>query len=526
MPVKRTRPKDHVYRTFHRECRFLYHSGYQTTVRCKLKLMLTLTSRLSRTLAFYPLAVDPCFIRDPLLHLLPRYGHATIFCTSVVGRESPSPTMVEEASATHTKSPASATGSHPQNRSSESCQSDGRTYNSYDMAHVDANDGDANESDGDVDAEMDIESDSAPSVHNDREMSVGEYFAGEWMKESEEGTETSFYHNRGAHDSSGDGTLVSQSQPLDYRFFSRLTVDISEEGTPVALLCLATHAEIYDVICSSLFQRRSWGILDPIIGVAFDSTSSNIRIISGWFDSAESDCVRSISSLPLYDLISGQPSVYVGSADECIYDLSDPQAARRFTHWLWVQAENWVNIARTAGSECQPSIRVQPLPWRIDQAALFSTTETDSDSRDARFQSWHDSLAACQPEQDDEYCGSDSASASSEVLETVEPCVLGLCLGSSTNTSPRPRALLDENTSIKYYMFPRGALVRSLLMPEMLAGPDPAFERHFLKVNEIYFALTSFCWIDPSVSRPPRLRVQFTEQFPRIKIIRCSHSTR
>lgn len=95
---------------------------------------------------------------------------------------------------------------------------------------------------------------------------------------------TAFYHDQ-------TPPASEKSALLDYSFLARLTVNLVEDTTPLSLLCIGQDDELQSAMTSCLFQRATWGIQDPLVGIALDRTTT-VRILIGWLeDTAESDCV-------------------------------------------------------------------------------------------------------------------------------------------------------------------------------------------------------------------------------------------
>jgi hypothetical protein len=50
------------------------------------------------------------------------------------------------------------------------------------------------------------------------------------------------------------------------------------------LLCVADEENIISLLSSVLYQRRVWGINEPVVGVVFSSTGTIGRVVLGWLD--------------------------------------------------------------------------------------------------------------------------------------------------------------------------------------------------------------------------------------------------
>ena len=60
------------------------------------------------------------------------------------------------------------------------------------------------------------------------------------------------------------------------------------------LLCVADEENITFLLSSVLYQRRVWGIDEPVVGIVFSKTGTVGRVVLGWLD---------LESTDVYDLV-------------------------------------------------------------------------------------------------------------------------------------------------------------------------------------------------------------------------------
>ncbi|KAF8075828.1 hypothetical protein FPV67DRAFT_1664153 [Lyophyllum atratum] len=485
-------------------------------------------------LSYYPLAMDPCFVGDPLVDLLPQYGHATaLMCTpmplndaSTSDCTSSSPSIASVEMADHT-SRGSSTGSHSQGTHDDDSMSED------DSESCESSDEDPN---WDIDAR--------------------EYFSGAHLQ-TEDGTETSFYHDpRGA---SADDTLHPQSGVLDHRLLARLTLDLAEETTPLALTCLAQESEIYSVMSSALFQRRAWGIVGPMMGITFDRMGTTVRIIFGWLEETNASC----GSI-----------VHVLHEAAGAYDLSDPDAAIDFAILVGGEARRFA-IERQRASEHFPqlleSISERQLKlWRVDQKDLASEFKRVEEAPlDSKVRKWLDSTdpsglvppyedingvsrqssvkLSIMPESNassqskktkkegkgvqgstdkkkDQGTATNqrleklkaSSSQSSQITHTYHegsseavPLLNAPPTSSPGSAASKQGSISastlaaggkhgDKSLLIRSFMFDRLATTRTLPVYSMLADSKIQIGWEFAKICKVYYEVTSFAWLSPA----------------------------
>lgn len=237
--------------------------------------ILELIDTIGRQLSYYPLAADPCFADDPLLNLAPQYGHATaIMCVPIPvdsGASEEDDSMLVATSPNAFSDEHSESIDHPSSSSMET-SGGGLISKDFDDMQSRARSNDMEQEDLDPNWDVDAR----------------KYFSGSPIEPS--GVETNFYHD--PSDYGPDDALYPPSDALDYRLLARLTLDPSEEITPLALICVAQKSEMYSAIVSALFQREAWGITDPLMGISFDRMGTTICLVLGWLEERDDSCVR------------------------------------------------------------------------------------------------------------------------------------------------------------------------------------------------------------------------------------------
>ncbi|KAI0316220.1 hypothetical protein OF83DRAFT_1128221, partial [Amylostereum chailletii] len=58
-------------------------------------------------------------------------------------------------------------------------------------------------------------------------------------------------------------------------------------ATLLCLFCMADSENIFDAVASALHQRHVWGVMQPIVGLAFDPFETTVQVVFGWFESVE-----------------------------------------------------------------------------------------------------------------------------------------------------------------------------------------------------------------------------------------------
>ena len=97
-------------------------------------------------------------------------------------------------------------------------------------------------------------------------------------------SENSYLSSTSSQDLNGSGIDVHTSQ-LHALAHPRASTPLC-----ISALCLATYDNIFDVMASTLHQRRAWGLAEvPVLGFAFHPQGTRLQTFWGWFDRCDED---------------------------------------------------------------------------------------------------------------------------------------------------------------------------------------------------------------------------------------------
>ncbi|KAG2354130.1 hypothetical protein BDR07DRAFT_1238791, partial [Suillus spraguei] len=89
-----------------------------------------------------------------------------------------------------------------------------------------------------------------------------------------------------ADSDSSDGFIESLDLPLQAHMLSGRGRRLS---AVVPVLLVADSHNIVPLMCSTLYQRRVWGIRQPVVGLCCSSTGMIATAIFGWLDPDQSE---------------------------------------------------------------------------------------------------------------------------------------------------------------------------------------------------------------------------------------------
>ncbi|OBZ71472.1 hypothetical protein A0H81_08667 [Grifola frondosa] len=149
------------------------------------------------------------------------------------------------------------------------------------------------------------------------------------------------------------------------------------------LICIADSDNIGMAISSILYQRRVWGIDEPVVGVSLSRTGTVARVLLGWLD-LESD---NNEFLPTPHIACADPDSEATTALGA-YDLSDPIDALNFAQFI-IGLDRCFDAIKTY--TLNP--RIQELPWRSDDVVISKL----DDRAHSRVEQWAEEVAMTDP---------------------------------------------------------------------------------------------------------------------------------
>ncbi|KAI0349505.1 hypothetical protein OH77DRAFT_1432014 [Trametes cingulata] len=156
----------------------------------------------------------------------------------------------------------------------------------------------------------------------------------------------------------------------------------------IPLVVVADEDDIISLMCSSLHQRRTLGVLTPVLGVAYTPTRHVCRILFGWLSADRAPATAIESSWATIAL----PSKSATSPCEGVFDLRSPAQARSFILFLQ-QACNHLLESHTstklAGTGvCDSDSADMPMIWRADTVYAAHCTLQPEEQGNMRLHMW------------------------------------------------------------------------------------------------------------------------------------------
>ncbi|KAK0213304.1 hypothetical protein DFS33DRAFT_1465269 [Desarmillaria ectypa] len=122
-------------------------------------------------------------------------------------------------------------------------------------------------------------------------------------------------------------------------------------------LCVTDQEDIFSLMSSVLYQRSTWGIPEPVVGIILSKTGFVGRVVLGWLDEERADP----DVLPAARFAYGDETRTDSSLG--VYDLTDPVSALKFGQFIISLRAHVEGIV--AQCQCQtPTFK--RLSWRSD----------------------------------------------------------------------------------------------------------------------------------------------------------------
>ncbi|KAK0202211.1 hypothetical protein DFS33DRAFT_1386500 [Desarmillaria ectypa] len=139
------------------------------------------------------------------------------------------------------------------------------------------------------------------------------------------------------HCFSSPPSKASSTSSLDISFHAHVLPGRGRRIDAVLpIICIADRENIVPLICSVAYQRRVWGIDDPVVGIILPRNGFSAQVILGWIDPPD---LRSNTVSPDDHTVDDLPIVHIAYSDTpCVangvFNLTDPISALAFSQFI------------------------------------------------------------------------------------------------------------------------------------------------------------------------------------------------
>ncbi|KAG7440399.1 uncharacterized protein BT62DRAFT_938077 [Guyanagaster necrorhizus] len=159
----------------------------------------------------------------------------------------------------------------------------------------------------------------------------------------------------------------SSTRSLDMSFQAHVLLGKGRRMDAVLpVICIADRENIMALIASVAYQRRVWGIEEPIVGVILTKDGFSAQVILGWTNPPDTG---SDSESPDDNMSDDLPMVHIAYSDAAcaasgIFNLTDPISTLSFVQFIIQVRDHYNKIVLEC---CKPGMPANsPISWRSD----------------------------------------------------------------------------------------------------------------------------------------------------------------
>ncbi len=173
-------------------------------------------------------------------------------------------------------------------------------------------------------------------------------------------------------------------------------------------LCIADEESIIPLVKSTVYQRYTWGISEPVVGMIMSETGSTGRVVMGWTDEP-SDSDHALVSCYFFatgyilSRVSPKPRIRIAYSDERypnsslgIYDLTDPVSIIQLAQFILSLHQH---VEKIVSKSSNPTFR--HILWLSDSIQMHEDQSGPDDQKERRIHIWLRGVPS--PPQSDSY---------------------------------------------------------------------------------------------------------------------------
>ncbi|KAK0193487.1 hypothetical protein F5146DRAFT_384331 [Armillaria mellea] len=207
------------------------------------------------------------------------------------------------------------------------------------------------------------------------------------------------------------------------------------DSVALPFLCIADEKNIIPLIRSTVYQRYTWGISEPVVGMILSETGCIARVVMGWVDEP-SDSDLALPRIRIAYSDERCPNTSLG-----IYDLTDPVSTTQLAQFILSLRQH---IKSLVSKSSNPTFR--PILWRSDSISMDEDQSGSDDQRERRIHIWLRGVPS--PPQSDSMFESIDPPPTSEITEMSKPSKSSKKSASTSQSSLKPPVDTKErNTS-------------------------------------------------------------------------------
>ncbi|KAK0476391.1 hypothetical protein IW261DRAFT_1609579 [Armillaria novae-zelandiae] len=190
-------------------------------------------------------------------------------------------------------------------------------------------------------------------------------------------------------------------------------------------LCIADEENIIPLVKSTVYQRYTWRISEPVVGVMLSETGCIGRVVMGWTD-GQSDSDHVLPRIRIAYSDDRCPNSSLG-----IYDLTDPVSTIQLAQFILSLRQH---VEKVVSQSSNPTFR--PILWRSDSIQMDEDQSGPEDGKERRIHIWLRNVPS--PPQSDSASESIDSPPTSEIAEMSKPSKSSKKSTSTSQSSLKP----------------------------------------------------------------------------------------
>ncbi|KAK0213960.1 hypothetical protein IW262DRAFT_1466518 [Armillaria fumosa] len=190
-------------------------------------------------------------------------------------------------------------------------------------------------------------------------------------------------------------------------------------------LCITDEENIIPLVKSTVYQRYTWGISEPVVGIMLPETGCIACVVMGWIDEP-SDSVHVLPRIRIAYSDERCPNSSLG-----IYNLTDPVSTIQLAQFIFSLRQH---VEKIASQSSNPMFR--PILWRSDSIEMDEDQSGPDDQQERRIYIWLRSVPS--PPQSVSASESIDPPPTSEITEMSKPSKSSKKSASTSQSSLKP----------------------------------------------------------------------------------------
>ncbi|KAK0184860.1 hypothetical protein F5146DRAFT_987729 [Armillaria mellea] len=265
------------------------------------------------------------------------------------------------------------------------------------------------------------------------------------------------------------------------------------DSVALPFLCIADETNVIPLIKSTVYQRYTWGISEPVVGIILSEIRCIARVVMGWIGEP-SDSDHALPRIRIAYSDERCPNSSLG-----IYDLSDPVSAIQLAQFILSLRQH---VERIASQSSNPTFR--RILWRSDSIQMDEDQSGPDDQRERRIHIWLRGVPS--PPQSDSVSESIDPPPTSEITEMSKPSKYSKKSASTSQSSLKPPVDTKQRNMSHGTSTVGSASIRSMSASVMAKVPESGIaDGDPLSIGSFLYDRIAF-----NVARLPLIRVEAT----------------